>query len=257
MEKNTANIISQLHEIIPELNSNQIRLVLDVITVLSEPYEKQEYFPYWIFTKNFLDVLCDFVRIHHALSDEPFTKDKFEFALDRTAKIMKIDSILPGRTNPGHDIKIDDKRISLKTQADNNIKQESIHISKFMELGKGKWETIEDLKHFRDLFLDHMNDYEIIIIFRCLSKPSERASGLWKYEMIDIPKSIFQKAINGNFDLRQESKQYPKPGYCYVRENDIDLFQLYFDGGGERKMQVKNILKKECHIICSFSFRTK
>lgn len=257
MEKSTAKIITQLHEIIPELNSNQIKLVLDVIQVLCEPYEKNEFNSSWIFTKDFIDVLCDFVRIHHALSDEPFTKDKFEYALDRTAKILGISSTLPGRTNPGHDIKIQEKRISLKTQADNNIKLDYIHISKFMELGKGKWETLEDLMHFRDLFLEHMNDYEMIITFRCLSKANERESGLWKYEMIEIPKSLFQKATNGKFEMRNESKQYPKPGYCYVKDNNVDIFQLYFDGGGERKMQVKNILKKECKVICSFSFRKK
>ena len=148
MEKSTAKIITQLHEIIPELNSNQIKLILDVITVLSEPYEKLDYYPRWVFTKDFLDVLCDFVRIHHALSDEPFTKDKFEYALNRTSKILGITSTLPGRTNPGHDIEIQGKRISLKTQADNGIKQDFIHISKFMELGRGRCGICQDtLRH--------------------------------------------------------------------------------------------------------------
>ena len=83
MTGSTASILTKLHEIIPELNSNQIKLVLDIIQVLSEPYEYKKYNNSWIFTNEFLDVLCDFVRIHHALSDEPFTKDKeHEFSYD-------------------------------------------------------------------------------------------------------------------------------------------------------------------------------
>lgn len=201
--------------------------------------------------------MCDFVRIHHALSDEPFTKDKFEYALDRTSKINGATSELPGRTNPGHDIMINGVRISLKTQADNSIKIDSIHISKFMELGKGKWESESDFKSFRDLFIAHMSDYERIITFRCLSNPEERLAGYWKYEMVEIPKTLFLKAKNGTFEMKHDSKQYPKPGYCYVKENGEDLFQLYFDGGGERKMQVKSIQKKHCNVICTFSFRKK
>lgn len=255
MKKNTAETITNLHKILPGLNSNQLKLVLDIINVLSEPFEKKFASNIWIFSIEIVDILADFVRIHHALSDEPFTKDKFEYALDRACKILGINSILPERTNPGHDIIIDNTRVSLKTQANKNIKKDFIHISKFMELGKGKWDEINDLYRFRDDFLRHMEDYEKIITMRCLSSKKERSEGLWHYEIVEIPKSLLFKASSGYFEMKTKSIQNPKPGYCYIKENGKDLFQLYFDGGSERKLQVKNLDKKYCNILADFIFR--
>ncbi len=206
MKRFTSEIIIKLHKLLPELSGNQIKFVLDIIGVLSEPYEYKEIGNEWIFNEDFINIFSDYVRMHHALSDEPFTKDKFEFALDRTCNVIGLSSILPGRTNPGHDIEIDGKKISLKTQANASIKEKYLHISKFMELGKGKWENIDDLHTFRDQFIKHMDDYEMIISLRCLSSLEERKLGLWKYEMIEIPKELLLKAKTGVFEMKNESK---------------------------------------------------
>ena len=83
----------------------------------------------------------DALRLHHAFSAEPFTKDKFEFLLWKTFTAGQVDAALAAKGNPGHDISIAGERFSLKTQADRSVKAERIWISKFMELGRGKWET--------------------------------------------------------------------------------------------------------------------
>jgi len=250
----TAEIITKLHQLLPSLNGNQIRFVMDIIGVLSEPFEYKNFYDKSMFSEDYFDIFADYVRIHHALSDEPFTKDKFEYALNRSCKVLGIPSSLPGRTNPGHDIEINGIKISLKTQADMHINENYIHISKFMELGKGKWETESDLYLFRDKFISHMNNYDQIITLRCLSTKNERENGLWKYEMIKIPKELLMKAKRGRFEMKENSNQNPKPGYCYVNENDEALFELYFDGGGERKLQIKKILKANCIVLANFAF---
>jgi hypothetical protein len=51
-----------------------------------------------------------------------------------------------------------------------------------------------------------------------------------------------------------ESKQSPKPGYCDVTEKGVLLFQLYFDAGGERKLQIKNLGKSNCIIHAYWKF---
>jgi len=88
-------------------------------------------------------VLADFgdaLRIHHCFSAEAFTKDKFEYALERVLNVCGLPARRgDSRTHPGHDLTIRGERFSLKTQADKSIKEEGIHISKFMELGKGTW----------------------------------------------------------------------------------------------------------------------
>ena len=157
---------------------------------------------------------------------------------------------LSPKGNPGHDITIDGVRVSLKTQANKSIKKDKIWISKFMELGKGDWgDNPDDLLTLRDMFFAHMESYERIFTLRALRKAPD-----WIYELVEIPKDLLATANTGRLEMKIKSKQNPKPGYCYVERNGIKLFQLYFDGGSERKLQVKNLLKGECIVHARWAF---
>jgi Type II site-specific deoxyribonuclease len=80
-----------------------------------------------------MDDFGDALRIHHCFSAEPFSKDKFEYALERVLNLRGIPvHRVNSRTHPGHDITIRDQRFTLKTQADTGLKDGRIHISKFM-----------------------------------------------------------------------------------------------------------------------------
>lgn len=95
-----------------------------------------------------------------------------------------------------------------------------------------------------------MKSYERILSLRTLNKAPS-----WKYELVEIPKELLQSAVNGELEMKLQSRQFPKPGYCYVRNEDgEDIFQLYFDGGSERKLQVKNLLKKYCSVHATWEF---
>ncbi len=193
----------------------------------------------------------DALMIHHAFSNEPFTKDKFEHALVNTAKMVEIKANFAPRGNRGHDIEIDSTRISLKTQADKGIKRDLIWISKYMELGKGEWtDKSEQLTGLVKMFLDHLEESDKILILRCLDKQP-----IWHYELIEITKGVLKRSETGQLKMMMESKQMPKPGYCTVLspENKID-FQLYFDGGTERKLQVKGLRKDLCRVIAEWTF---
>ena len=54
----------------------------------------------------------------------------------------------------------------------------------------------------------------------------------------------------------EKSKQKPKPGYCNISEatGKGNKFQLYFDGGTERKLQIKNLQKKYCVLVAKWKF---
>ncbi len=199
-----------------------------------------------------LDSFGDALLIHHCMSKESFSKDKFEYVLERVANFCGNNSQIANRGNPGHDITINGERLSLKTQADRNIKANEIHISKFMELGQGQWgDNPEDLMKLRDQFFRHMNSYERILSLRTLSKsPND-----WIYELVEIPKVLLLEARTGELTMMTNSKQFPKPGYCYIRDEiGEEKFQLYFDGGSERKLQIKHLLKKYCCVHARWQF---
>jgi hypothetical protein len=159
---------------------------------------------------------------------------------------------LARKGNPGHDITIGSVKFSLKTQANKGISRKSVYISKFMELGKGQWgDDEQDLIGLREQFFSHMKFYDRILVLRTVSKAPDG----WEYELVEIPKALLQQASGGTLRMMHGSTQNPKPGYCDVRDSNGDpLFQLYFDGGTERKLQIKGINIENCIVHARWSF---
>ena len=133
------------------------------------------------------EVLQDFgdaLRIHHVFSAEALSKDRFEYALERVLLGRNIAARRAPKGNPGHDLTIRNTRVSLKTQADKGIKIGAIHISKFMELGKGEWtDKVEDLKGLLARFFEHMTRYQRIFTLRRLRDKSDEF-----YELVEYSK---------------------------------------------------------------------
>lgn len=185
---------------------------------------------------------------HHANSRQSLSKDRFEFALEATLNASNISAeLVKSRTNRGHDISIQSIPVSLKTEAAKSIKEDTIHVSKWMELGKGEWV----LSRLRNIFLKHMQSYERIFTLRCLSADPSR----FRYELVEIPKSLLLEAKNCILAVCKDSEQKPKPGYGYVKDVAGNLkFSLYFDGGTERKLQIKHLQKDLCKVYATWIF---
>ncbi len=192
-----------------------------------------------------LEGFADVLRIHHALSTEALTKDKFEYALLRILNDCDVPAFLSDKCNPGHDITIRHERFSLKTQANRNIARSYLHISKFMELGKGAWAAESDLSGLREQFFRHVEGYDRVLQLRRIGFSDK----FQEYELVEIPKALLLRAKDGELRMVMDSRQNPKPGYCTVRSEDGNiLFELYFDGGTERKLQIKRLDKGQCIV---------
>ena len=242
--------IGELIKKIPALTQGQIFWLERVIKVFESPHDYKLYRNDF-FDRTSLQDFGDAMRIHHSFSAEPFTKDKFEFVLEHVLKMNGHSASLAPKGNRGHDILIDGMKVSLKTQADKSIRADKIWISKFMELGKGLWgDDPKDLERLREMFLNHLKGYQRIIILRALEKGPQ-----WHYELVEIPKDILVAASSGTLEMKSDSKQFPKPGYCYVKSAEgQEIYELYFDAGGERKLQVKNLLKSQCSVHATWQF---
>jgi hypothetical protein len=96
-----------------------------------------------------------------------------------------------------------------------------------------------------------MQSYERIFTLRCLSSDSTKI----RYELVEIPKSLLLEAKNCELEVCKNSKQNPKPGYGYIRDADGNIkFELYFDGGTERKLQIKHLRKDLCKVHATWIF---
>lgn len=201
-----------------------------------------------VVTDAVLASLGDRLLSHHAGSRQALSKDRFEFALESALNASGITAqLVKSRTNRGHDITIRGIPISLKTEAAANIKDESIHVSKWMELGRGEWK----LPRLLDLFLEHMQSYDRIFTLRRLKDDGAKI----RYELVEIPKVLLLEAANCELEVRVNSRQNPQPGYGYVKDASGQLkYSLYFDGGTERKLQIKHLQKSLCKVHATWVF---
>lgn len=196
----------------------------------------------------------DTLKVHHGLfAAEPFRRERFEYALERVTSAAGR-QVVPNtsRTRQGYDMRVDGERWSLKTQANSAIKPNVLWVSKWMELGQGEWTNRDrDLVGLRDAFLRHMDDYDRIFMLRCLT-PNSRTS--LQYELLEIPKELMLRCTEGTLEMMHSSRQMPKPGRCYVRDGIGACYELYFDGGTERKLQVTNLRKDLCVTHATWRF---
>ena len=250
MNDDRRKVIESLVRSIPELTAGQLHWVQRVVSI----YAAQHTFT--LNESGLLDEVTlqnfgDAMRVHHSFSSEPFSKDKFEYVLVNVMNLSGHKAELASRGNPGHDATVDGVQLSFKTQADADIREDSLWISKFMELGKGDWgDDPADLAGLRAQYLDHLANYEKIFTLRALQKAPH-----WKYELVEIPVSILKLAKRGELEMRLDSTQFPKPGYCHVRDKHGNtILNLYFDGGSERKLQIRSLDKEHCKVHATWDF---
>jgi hypothetical protein len=247
--------LRRLYESLTQLTNGQIGWVEAVVEQFRKPFSFERSPHSDLISECVLQDLGDALRIHHCFSKEAFSKDKFEYALERVLKLCNISAVLARRGNPGHDITIKGARFSLKTEAAEKISKNIVHISKFMELGQGAWLPIEEtFIGLRERFFRHLQSYERILTLRRLRSTSAYT---WHYELVEIPKSLLLEARHGELRIMHNSTQELKPAYYDVKDgNGLRKFQLYFDAGGERKLQIKGLKKLFCTIHAEWLFET-
>lgn len=201
-----------------------------------------------VVTDAVLASLGDRLLSHHAGSRQALSKDRFEFAFESALNGSGITAqLVKSRTNRGHDITIGGIPVSLKTEAAANIKDESIHVSKWMELGRGEWR----LPLLLNLFLEHMQSYDRIFTLRRLKDDGTKI----RYELVEIPKKLLLEAATCELEECTNSRQNPRPGYGHVKDASGQLkYSLYFDGGTERKLQIKHLRKNLCKVHATWVF---
>ena len=245
-----------LHRDIDKLSPRQIKRVERLVTALLRGVQITVNPNSGFADSEFMEAFGDLLVAHNEGSKIPLTKDKFEYAMVDALNESGYEAYKVPNGNPGEDIVVDGVPWSLKTQADRSIKEDRLHISKFMELGKGSWDTEEDMIALRGRMYTHMTAYERIFSLRCF--PRNRNSNgetIYRYELVEIPKRLLLMSKNFPIDIMANSRQNPKPAYCRVSDDTgREIYALYFDGGTERKLQVKNLDKDLCTVHGTWQF---
>ena len=248
------NMNEKFREIAPKLESltdSQLEWIGAFVDQFGLPYEFVRDAQSDVITDNVLNGLGDLLRIHHAMSRQALSKAPFEYAFEKALNRSDISAQLAvSATNPGHDITIAGTRASLKTEAAAAIREHSIHISKWMEMGKGDWDP-PNVQFPR--FLSHLAGYERIFVLRCLKRINSR----YHYELVEIPKALLLEVRKENVKPAASTRQATMPHYCEIRDaDDRKKFSLYFDAGTERKLQIKDLRKDLCIVHATWRFES-
>ncbi len=99
--------------------------------------------------------------------------------------------------------------------------------------------------------MSHMKSYDRIFTLRHLEEDLSQRH----YELIEIPKRLLERASSGKLAMMDDSKQMPRPGVCKVEDQSGLLFELYFDGGTERKLQIRHLRKSACVAHAEWRFK--
>jgi len=130
-----SNDLKQAIASLKSLSPSQQRVVFSLIAKMRRPITSTLLAERAPFTAEFVTHFGNVFVAHHAMSAQPFTKDKFEWAMVTALTDCGVEAEHGPRGLPGYDIVVGLEKWSLKTQADRHIKLDRIHISKFMEFG--------------------------------------------------------------------------------------------------------------------------
>jgi len=83
---------------------------------------------------------------------------------------------------------------------------------------------------------------DVLRIHHCFSKEA-------------LSKDRFEYAL---LEIQRKTKQETRPGYCRVKDAERELkFELYFDAGSERKLQIRHLRKDLCKENAQWVFATE
>ena len=178
--------LERLNALWPNLSIDQQSLLLGIAADLARPMDA------WrnpqsnvITTDRILLRIGDYLKTHHALSNESFKKEKFEYTLEKILKESGFDAKRSASKSNPYDLVVNQEKWSLKTQANRDINQRKVWISKMMELGAVPWgRTDESLRKTLAFIMAKIAATDRIFTLRCLT-PLDPVHH--EYELLEIP----------------------------------------------------------------------
>jgi Type II site-specific deoxyribonuclease len=184
---------------------------------------------------------------YEAFAGGRLTKQVFENVFGRALQRAGHKVTRPkSQTNPGHDLTIDGVKWSLKTEGSKQLRPGMIYISKFMEsAGVRNFKSTKDALARVERIHEHLARYERIVVLRSWSEEHEELGETTRYELIEIPKTLFADGFAGlrakDFSPLTATKTTRAP----LTIDGEEIARLHFDGSDE-KVTFSRISTKHC-----------
>lgn len=198
--------------------------------------------PSGIFQADFLTALRALVNVHHSIySRVPPQGIYFEALVEKAFKTIKKPFTViqgTGRNQPTHDLLVEDKRISLKTETGGGTNPDLISITKLCTTEREPWTPALLIERV----LGHLGRYDIILILRAVWEPP-----LIHYQLLEIPIENLRLIQTADLQLVGRRKGRQSLGADVCRGGEL-IFHVHFDGS-DGKCQIRNLHVRNCVLL--------
>ena len=229
----------------------QLGLVLGVAKILQSPVVAYRRPNSDLATEDFLVALGNRLLLHHAFTYAPLTKKHIEHALEAAVNESGGEAnVEANATSKGHDITLNGKKVSLKTEAAAGISDNEITISK---LSEARWiqqcDTLAELVARVQANIPTQLGYvDRILMLRYF----KRAEDLVTYQLVELPLDILLSVVNvPERDYRARTAQGGSS--VNVQHAGQTAFTLRLDGS-DGKLTVSGLRLSLCVVHATWSF---
>ena len=204
--------------------------------------------PSGIFETDFLTALRVHIGTHHSIyANVPPQGIYFEALVEKAFRTVKKPyTVIEGtaRNQPGHDLLVEQKRLSLKTETGTGTHTDRITITKLCTTEREPW-TAEVLVQ---RVLEHLKRYDIILMLRAIWKLP-----LIHYDLLEIPTAILKLIESASF--HQVGKRVGKKSIgADVLAGEERLFHVHFDAS-DGKCSIRNLPVNNCALLLSWDIK--
>lgn len=202
-----------------------------------------------IFQPNFLTALRALVNVHHSIySRVPPQGIYFEALVEKAFKTIER-PFTPiagtGRNQPTHDLLVENKRISLKTETGVGTDADLISITKLCTTEREPWIPAVLIERA----VGHLGRYDIILMPRAVREPP-----LIHYQLLEIPVEILKLIQTADLKVVGRRKGRQSLG-ADVLSNGEPIFHVHFDGS-DGKCQIRNLRVQDCVSLLAWDLLT-
>jgi phage terminase large subunit-like protein len=160
-----------------------------------------------IFTEQFCGTLEMLVRGHHSVYDEIPPRDiYFEYLVEKAARLNRVPftPIQPtARNQPRHDLEMDGKRLSIKSETGESTRRNFITMTKLLTTERDPWEADSLIERT----MRHLSRYDYILMLRAIwERP------VIHYQLVDISVNLLRLIQNAHLQVIQ--RRAGDPGVC-------------------------------------------
>jgi len=200
------------------------------------------------FPADFLVTLRGLVGVHQSIY--PVTPPQgiyFEALVEEAfRRIKKPIAVIEagGRNQPRHDLLVDDRRISLKTETGLNTKLSQITITKLCTTEQEPWEAGVLIRRV----MDHLGRYDIILMFRAVWEGEAV-----RYQLVEIPVETLKQIDKVVLEKVGRRKGRQSLGADVIRYGER-VFRVHFDAS-DGKCSIRNLGIQHCILLEEWDVR--